>query len=351
MPHIIAMSGGVDSSAALLLSAASFSKDGLLGLTLALAPEESGEHATDLANIRDAAAVCEKIGVRHTSLYAYPQFSERVIDYFTAEYLAGRTPNPCVICNREIKFGFVADYADKIGAEKIITGHYARTEDVNGYVFVKKASDLAKDQSYVLAMLSQEQLRRASFPLGEMTKAEAREIAAEAGLINASRPDSQDICFIPDGDYVEFIKKRVGAPLEAGDYVDTRGNILGRHRGHLCYTIGQRKGLGISLGRHAFVLEKDAATNRVVLGDEADLMRTRVDLTGLNLPSDPRVLDGDVRCRAKLRYAHREADALFHRTGEDSGVLEFDRAVRAPSPGQFAVIYGDDLVLGGGIIA
>ncbi len=349
MPHLIAMSGGVDSSAALALSRRTLGDD-LTGITLALADEASPEHENDIRNIADAKSVCDNQGVPHIPLYAYPEFSARVIDYFTSEYLSGRTPNPCVICNREIKFGLIADYADKHGFEKIITGHYARLCESGGYTFIRKAADLSKDQSYVLAMLSQDQLRRAYFPLGEYTKAEVRDIAENLGFVNAQRRDSQDICFIPDGDYIRFISSRLGIFPEEGDYTDEYGKILGRHKGHWCYTIGQRKGLGISMGRHIFVLSKDAGKNRVILGDEDKLMKKTVPISGLNLPSDPHALDGDVRCAAKLRYAHREAAAVFHRTGEDSGILEFDEPQRAPSPGQFAVMYADDIVIGAGII-
>ncbi|MBE6542138.1 MAG: tRNA 2-thiouridine(34) synthase MnmA [Ruminococcaceae bacterium] len=349
MPHLIAMSGGVDSSAALYLAKQNLGED-LCGLTLALADENSPEHENDIKNIADAASVAENQGIRHTSLYAYPEFSRRVIDYFTREYLSGRTPNPCVICNREIKFGLLSDYAKEHGFDKIVTGHYARLVESDGYTFIKKAVDASKDQSYVLAMLSQDQLRRAHFPLGEYTKAEVREIAEKCGFVNAHRRDSQDICFIPDGDYVKFISQSRGISPEAGDYVDEDGKILGQHKGHWCYTIGQRKGLGISVGRHIFVLSKDAEKNRVILGDEDRLMKKTVEIDGVNLPSDPTALDGDVKCRAKLRYAHREADAVFHRTGEDSGVIEFSEPQRAPSPGQFAVIYSDDIVIGAGVI-
>lgn len=349
MPHLIAMSGGVDSSAALCLSREVLGAD-LTGITLALADANSPEHAIDLQNIADAASVCENQGVPHVSLCAYPDFSAKVIDYFTSAYLDGLTPNPCVICNREIKFGLLADYADAHGFDKVVTGHYARLAECGGYVFIRKAVDSSKDQSYVLAMLSQSQLRRAHFPLGEYTKAQVRAIAEECGFVNARRRDSQDICFIPDGDYVKFISKRLGISPESGDYIDECGKIIGRHKGHWCYTIGQRKGLGISAGRHIFVLSKDATSNRVILGDEDRLMKTRVPVKNLNLPSDPTALDGDVKCTAKLRYSHREAPAVFHRTSESSGILEFTEPQRAPSPGQFAVMYLDDVVIGGGVI-
>ncbi len=338
------MSGGVDSSVSLLLAKKMLGDDAL-GVTLDL----SGS-AADRENAVDAAAICEKLGVPHTALDATARFGEKVKNYFVSEYLAGRTPNPCVICNREIKLGLLSEFADRDGYSEIVTGHYARLEKIGGYTYIRKAADLSKDQSYVLAMLSQEQLARARFPLGELTKSEVRALAAEHGFASASRRDSQDICFVPDGDYVGFISRTLGVEPERGEYVDTAGNVLGGHRGQICYTVGQRKGLGISLGRHAFVLSKDAATNRVTLGDEAELYRREVKVAGLNLPSDPHALDGCVRCAAKLRYAHREAAATFTRTGEDEGVLLFDEAVRAPSPGQFAVMYSGEYVIGAGVI-
>jgi len=347
--HLIALSGGVDSSAALLLSKEKYGAD-LLGATLALADPASPEASADEKNIADARSVCEIGGIPHVPVYAHEEFRAAVMDYFAREYLAGRTPNPCVVCNREIKFGLLADFAARNGCEKIITGHYARLENRNGFITIRKAADITKDQSYMLAMLSQEQLRRAEFPLGIYTKAEIREMAGEAGLKTAQRKDSQDVCFIPDGDYVSFITRHTGETPVPGDYMDEAGNILGKHKGQWCYTIGQRKGLGISMGWHVFVLSKDAASNRVTLGDEAPLFRKTVHLSDIHAPSDPTWIMGDVPCRAKLRYAHREAEAVFHRTGDSEGVIEFTEPQRAPSPGQFAVLYKEDFVIGAGVI-
>ena len=353
MINIIAMSGGVDSSVSLLLSKKNFPQGSFIGVTLALAPENTTEHEADISNIRDASAVCAAQSVEHRAVFAHAEFKQAVIDYFTGEYLAGRTPNPCVVCNRDIKFGLLGDYADKIGADKIATGHYARLAQIGGYTYIRKAADITKDQSYMLAYLSQNQLKRAYFPLGELTKADVREIAEENKLVSARKKDSQDICFVPDGDYVATITKITGKSPVSGKYLDQNGKILGDHRGYWCYTIGQRKGLGIALGKHAFVLSKDATTNTVVLGDEADLFKKQVNISGLNLPSDPSALDGDVRCIAKLRYAHRGSECVIHRTSESTATLEFDEPQRAPTPGQFAVIYDADTgehVLGAGVI-
>ncbi|MBQ8370609.1 MAG: tRNA 2-thiouridine(34) synthase MnmA [Clostridia bacterium] len=348
--HLIALSGGVDSSAALLLSKEKYGTS-LLGATLALAAPGSHDADADAKNIADAAAVCETAGVNHTAVYAHDEFRAAVMDYFAREYLSGRTPNPCVVCNREIKFGLLADFAAQNGCDRVITGHYAKLENMNGYITIRKAADITKDQSYVLAMLTQDQLRRAEFPLGNYTKPEIREMAGAAGLKNAQRRDSQDVCFIPDGDYVSFITRHTGEIPVPGDYIDENGTVLGKHKGQWCYTIGQRKGLGISMGRHVFVLAKDAVTNRVTLGDEAPLFQKTVRITGVHAPSDPAWIANDVKCRAKLRYAHREADAVFHRTSEHDGVIEFAEPQRAPSPGQFAVLYSEDCVIGAGVIA
>ena len=342
---IIAMSGGVDSSVALLLTKEKLGRS-VVGVTLALT------EPTDERSLADARAVCERMNTRHEAVYAQKEFRERVVDYFVREYLDGRTPNPCVICNRDIKFGLLADYADEHGYDKIVTGHYARLEKVGDYMYIRRAADLAKDQSYMLAFLKQDQLTRACFPLGELTKTEVRAIAEEHGFVNAHKHDSQDVCFIPDGDYVGAIERITGQAPSPGDYVDKDGKIIGKHRGQWCYTVGQRKGLGIAMGKHVFVLSKNAAENTVMLGDEPDLMRTRVEVDGLSLPSDPHILDGEVRCMAKIRYAHRAAPARFCRTGEEGGVIEFDEPQRAPSSGQFAVVYDEsgEYVIGAGVI-
>ncbi len=349
------MSGGVDSSTALYLTKKNNPTDKILGVTLALTENCAG----DGDNIADAKAAAQSQGVEHTHLYAYPQFRQAVIDYFTSSYLAGLTPNPCVICNREIKFGLLLDYAIEQGFDRVATGHYVKTEQIGEYVYIKRARDLKKDQSYVLAMLSQSQLRRAYFPLGDLTKDEVKQIAAQQNLVaQKNRKESQDICFIPDGDYVSFMKNAGIILPSEGNYVDGGGKIMGKHKGHVNYTIGQRKKLGISVGEHIFVLSKDAEKNEVVLGSEDSLYKKQVHVTGLNLPSDPHALDGEVKVSAKLRYAHKPADAVFVRVDETSGILTFAEPQRAPSPGQFAVIYSEKaevdpeaVVLGGGVIA
>ena len=335
------MSGGVDSSAAASLIRENYPACG--GMTLSMLGG-----AGDESNARDAAQVCEKLGISHHTVDCRDIFRQAVMEYFADTYAKGLTPNPCVVCNREIKFGFLLDEAVKRGYDGVATGHYARICRQGERALVQKAADVYKDQSYVLAMLSPTQLRHCVFPLGEYSKPQVREIAAERGFVTARKSDSQDICFVPDGDYVGFLTRFTGESPSVGEYVDEDGRILGKHKGHQCYTIGQRKGLGISMGKHIFVLSKDAGTNRVVLGDEDRLMYTKVDCGELNLQAMDTLPDG-YRCKVKLRYAHKEAPARVWQ--RDSGItVEFDTPQRAPSPGQFAVLYEDDIVIGGAVI-
>lgn len=350
MKAIIAMSGGVDSSAALLLSVKKYGAENVCGVTLRLSEKGTDGEIADDRNCNDARAVCNTLGVPHRELYAYPQFSEYVIDYFTKAYFAGETPNPCVVCNRTVKFGLLYDYARENGFSKIVTGHYAVTTERDGVTYLSRAADMRKDQSYVLAMLSKEQISAADFPLGNMTKAEVRALAEEHGFVSAKRSDSQDICFIPNGDYAAFIKERCGVGDEYGDYVDENGRVLGRHKGQWQYTIGQRKGLGISMGRHVFVLSKDAESNRVTLGDEDALFKREVDITDVNYISGKSAIKMGGRYTAKLRYAHRAADVTVTENGFGGLRLTFDEPQRAPTPGQLAVVYSGDRVVCAGAI-
>ena len=349
MKALVAMSGGVDSSAAMLLSIEKYGRENVCGVTLKLAETGTEGAQADEKNCADAKNVCDLLGVPHRSVYAYPAFAECVIDYFTKEYFLGHTPNPCVVCNRTVKFGLLYDYAKEHGFEKIVTGHYAVTETTDGTAFLKRAADRKKDQSYVLAMLSQEQLAAADFPLGGMTKPEVRALAASHGFASASRSDSQDICFIPDGDYAGFLKNRCHLDNQPGDYVDETGRVLGTHKGQWQYTIGQRKGLGISMGKHVFVLHKDAAQNRVTLGDEDKLFKKEVTVTGINCISGRQYVRNGGHYTAKLRYAHQPAPVTVTLTGT-TALLTFDDPQRAPTPGQFAVVYDNDTVVCAGVI-
>ena len=346
MKTLIGMSGGVDSA----VTAALVSREmQAAGITLQLYDGDN----TDLIEkfIReagDAADVCEKLGIAHTVLNLKSEFNDFVIKYFIDEYIAGRTPNPCIQCNINIKFGAMLQYAQKNGFDKIATGHYARIEKCSDKYLLKKAIDVTKDQSYVLYGLTQDQLSRTVLPLGDYTKAQAREIATDLKLCVARKSDSQDICFVPDGDYAAFIEKNIGINFTSGDYLDLDGNVLGKHKGVIHYTIGQRKGLGIALGKHAFVLSKNADTNRVVLGDEEHLFYKTIEVSNVNIIAADS-LDG-TKAAGKLRYRHTEQPCIIHQTDKNTVILEFDTPQRAPSPGQAAVFYDGDIVLGGGTI-
>ncbi len=346
MKTLIGMSGGVDSA----VTAALVCKDGdAAGITLKL---YDGDNADLIAKFdreaSDAADVCKKLGISHTVLDLKSNFNDFVIKHFIDEYIAGRTPNPCIQCNIHIKFGAMLRFAQKSGFDSIATGHYARVEKCGERYLLKKALDATKDQSYVLYGLTQNELSKTVLPLGDYTKVQAREIAEEMQLCVARKSDSQDICFVPDGDYAAFIERNTGINFAAGDYLDLDGKILGKHKGVIHYTIGQRKGLGIALGKHAFVLDKNAETNEVILGDEEHLFYKQVEVSGVNIIA-ANSLDG-IRAAGKLRYRHTEQPCLIHQTAKNTVILEFDTPQRAPSPGQAAVFYDGDIVLGGGTI-
>lgn len=346
MKTLIGMSGGVDSA----VTAALVSRESdAAGITLKLYDGKIQEIIEKNAReAADAADVCKKLGIPHSVLDLKSEFNDSVIKYFIDEYIAGCTPNPCIQCNINIKFGAMLNYAEESGFDKIATGHYAKVEKCGDKYLLKKALDSTKDQSYVLYGLTQNQLSKTVLPLGDYTKSQAREIANDLQLCVARKSDSQDICFVPDGDYAAFISKTTGINFAEGDYLDLDGKILGRHKGVIHYTIGQRKGLGIALGKHAFVLSKDADTNQVVLGDEEHLFCKQVEVSGVNIIAADS-LNG-IRAAGKLRYRHTEQPCVIHETGKDSVILEFDTPQRAPSPGQAAVFYDGDIVLGGGTI-
>lgn len=338
---VVAMSGGVDSSAAALLLRET---GDCMGVTLTMFPA-----GPDDANAADARRVCGTLGIPHETWDAAAPFRRYVTDYFAGAYACGLTPNPCVLCNRYVKFGFLLDRARENGFDTVATGHYARLWRDGGKTLVRKAADEKKDQSYVLAMLTPAQLSHIAFPLGGLTKPEIRRIAEEAGLVTAYKSDSQDICFIPDGDYDAFLTRYTGIAAAPGDFLAPDGRILGRHRGQRRYTIGQRRGLGIALGCPMFVTAKNAAENTVTIDpDEGHLYRTRVTCRDFNNQTGETLPDG-MACRAKLRYAHREAPCRVWR--RDGGLLlEFDQPQRAPTPGQFAVLYDGEWMLGGAVI-
>ena len=338
---MIGMSGGVDSA----VSAYLLKRDGydVTGVTLRLC----GENESDAA---DAKTVAERLGVAHIVDDMSQKFKDGVVEDFIKSYKKGETPNPCIVCNKRIKFGAMLDYALERGMDYIATGHYARiVKNNDGRYLLLKALDESKDQSYVLYTLSQEVLSRVIFPLGEMTKGEARAIAEREELINARKRDSQDICFVPDGDYAAFIERYTGESFPKGSFVDLNGNVLGEHQGIIRYTIGQRKGLGIALGKPAFVCAKNVEENSVVLGENSDLFSKTLTAKDVNLISVERI-DSPMRVCAKVRYNQKEQPATVEMIGENRIKVEFDEPQRAISKGQSVVLYDGEIVVGGGII-
>ncbi len=349
-----AMSGGVDSSVtAWLLKEQGWQ---VTGVTLRLQdpnwlPEEAG--CGSAAELLEAKAVCDQIGIAHETWEATGDFGREVIDRFVAAYEAGNTPNPCVDCNRYIKFGRLLSGAKERGFDKVATGHYARVHfncKTNRYE-LWRAKDATKDQSYVLYALTQDQLAMLCLPLGDLTKEEARRLAADAGLSNARRPDSQDICFVPDGDYAAFIRRYTGKSYPPGDFVDLAGNCLGKHRGMICYTVGQRKGLGLAMGSPVYVCAKRMQENQVVIGTNADLFANSLVAEDLNFVSIP-PWQGELQVLAATRYrqALAKATAVLK---EDQLYLTFDTPQRAVTAGQSVVLYdaqnGERLLCGGKI--
>ena len=278
------------------------------------------------------------------------EFQKSVIEYFTKEYLAGRTPNPCIACNRYVKWEALLQRSLSIGADYIATGHYARIEHLpNGRYAIRRSATMEKDQTYALYNLTQEQLARTLMPVGEYSKDRIREMADEIGLLVAHKPDSQDICFVPDGDYASFIENTTDQVLQTGDFVTPEGKILGKHKGIIHYTVGQRKGLGLALGYPAFVLEIRPETNEVVIGTYEESLTYTVRANELNFMSVEQITE-PVRVFAKIRYNHKGAWCTVERTGEDEIVCTFDEPIRAATPGQAVVLYDGEYVLGGGTI-
>lgn len=343
----VAMSGGIDSAVAALIAIDRGYE--VSGATMRLCPKFINFVDLSDNDINDAAEVCRILGIEHRVYDMQELFKNTVIRDFIDTYYDGGTPNPCIVCNKTMKFGAFLDAELAKGADYIATGHYAQIEEKNGRFLLKKSGDVSKDQTYMLWSLSQHQLSHTIFPLGNMTKPEIRALGAARGFVIAHKSDSQDICFVPDGDYAGFLENAVGEKYPEGDYVDEYGNVLGKHKGVIHYTIGQRKGLGISMGRHIFVTKKDAETNRVTLADEDRLFTKKVVINNINLiPFDK--IEGKIRIKAKIRYRHAESDAYAEQTGADEITLTFDQPQRAPAKGQSAVMYDGDYVIGGGII-
>ena len=350
---VVGMSGGVDSSAtAALLLDQGFD---VVGITLKLWPQDCVSRAEDKCcgpqAVTDARAVCHKLGIPYYLIDEAEQFQAKVIQYFADEYKAGRTPNPCVMCNQNLKFGRLLDRADQLGAQFIATGHFARLEPSSDgtRTLLKRGRDLRKDQSYFLFSLRQDQLSRAMFPLGEKTKSDTREVARHCNLKTADKEESMEICFVPDNDYGRFLQQANLAQKHRGEIVDLHGHVLGHHDGIEFYTIGQRKGLGISSSRPLYVVELDAGQNRVVVGDDSALDRDeftvdRCNWIPFNTPPE------HLQVTAKIRYNHPGTAATVTPQPGGRATVKLHTPQRAITPGQAAVFYQDDLVLGGGWI-
>lgn len=349
---LIAMSGGVDSSlAAKIMKDRGFE---CIGCTMKLynnedAGVERSRTCCSLDDVEDARSVAYRLGMPFYVFNFTEEFKEKVICKFIECYEHGLTPNPCIDCNRFMKFGKLEERAGILGCSHVVTGHYARIEKQDGKYVLKKALDETKDQSYVLYSMTQNQLAHTLFPLGNLRKTEVRAIAAENGFINAQKPDSQDICFVPDGDYAGVIEKNTNKKYAPGDFVDNQGNVLGRHKGIIHYTIGQRKGLGISAPEPLYVCDICPESGNVILGKKADLLKTEADAEDFNWISGE-VPQDEVRCSVKIRYRQPEQKATVISTGENTVHIIFDEPQRAITPGQAAVIYDNDIVLGGGTI-
>lgn len=352
MKALIAMSGGVDSSlAAKLMKDKGFD---CIGCTMKLyhnedAGIESSRTCCSLDDVEDARSVAYKLGMPFYVFNFTDAFRDTVIRKFIESYENGITPNPCIDCNRYMKFDKLYERAKTLGCDYIVTGHYARIEEQAGKFVLKKALDETKDQSYVLYFMTQDQLVHTMFPLGSMQKTEVRAIAEESGFVNADKPDSQDICFVPNGDYASVIELKTGKESAEGNFVDKQGNNLGRHKGVIHYTIGQRKGLGVSSTEPLYVCNICPKDGNVVLGSNDDLFSREADVSDFNWISGE-VPGSEFRCKAKIRYRQPEQWVTVIPTGADTVHIVFDEPQRAITPGQAAVFYDGDTVLGGGTI-
>ena len=342
---LVGMSGGVDSSVAACLAL----EQGLdcTGGTMRL--HDFGCGGSD--DCADAQAVAEKLGIPHHTFEFHEEFDRHVIAPFVSCYEAGLTPNPCIRCNAHLKFGAMLDNALTLGFDYVVSGHYARIQKdpATGRYLLYKAKDESKDQTYFLACLNQRQLAHILFPLGELTKTEVRELAEAKGLVTARKRDSQDICFVPDGDYAAFLRRYTGKSYPEGDYLDLNGKVVGRHRGAVCYTRGQRKGLGLAMGAPVYVCRKDMAANTVTVGPNEALFSSALrakDWVWFPFP----VLEEPRKVTAKIRHSRQELEAVVYPEEKGFARVEFAQPQRAITPGQAVVLYDGELVVGGGTI-
>ena len=351
---LIAMSGGVDSSvAAFLTQQAGYSCIGAMMRLFDnnILPKGQDSACCSLDDAEDARSVARRLGFPFYVFNSKGDFEEKVISKFICCYECGATPNPCIDCNRYLKFDHLLRRALELGCSHVVTGHYARIrrDDSTGRYLLYRAADLSKDQSYVLYSLSQEQLAHTLFPLGEMSKSETRAIAEEQGFINARKHDSQDICFVPDGDYVAFMERYTGKHDEPGDFLDLQGNVVGRHKGAVSYTLGQRKGLGLAMGAPVYVCAKDMEANTVTVGPNEALFSTTLRANDWNWFPFPELTE-PLRVSAKARYNQPPQPATVYPEENGFARVIFDAPQRALTPGQAVVLYDGDLVVGGGTI-
>ncbi|MCD8380973.1 MAG: tRNA 2-thiouridine(34) synthase MnmA [Lachnospiraceae bacterium] len=349
---LVAMSGGVDSSvAAFLMKNAGYD---CCSVTMRLYRSldiglNQFHTCCSQSDIDDAADVAFDLDIPFEVLDYTQDFRTQIMEKFIRTYEEGATPNPCIDCNRFMKFRHLLDYASANGIAYVATGHYARVEEENGRFLLKKGCDPSKDQSYVLYMLTQEQLKHIRLPLGNLTKDQVRKIAEQNGFVNARKHDSQDICFVPDGDYASFMERYTGQKFTPGDFLDEEGNVIGRHRGAARYTLGQRKGLGLAMGEPVYVCAKNMAENTVTVGRESSLFHSHLIADELNwIPFD--MLPEGMRVNVCTRYHAKERTAVASMTEDGRLLLDFDELQRAMTPGQSVVLYDGDLVLGGGTI-
>jgi tRNA-specific 2-thiouridylase len=343
---LIAMSGGVVSAvAATLMQEAGYE---CIGATMKLV-NSGGSRCCSLEDVNDARAVAWKLGIPHYVLNCTGDFTRHVIEPFVESYEKGETPNPCIECNRYLKFSLLIRRALELEAEKLVTGHYARIEKSGDRWLLKKGTDPRKDQSYVLYMMDQQALSRTAFPLGTLTKAEVRELAAARGLVNAEKEESQDICFVERGDYAAFIESYTGRPSPEGDITDSGGKVLGRHWGLIRYTLGQRRGLGVACNVPVYAAAKNIVTNTLVVGGESSLYSASFTARQINLIACENLFQPQ-RLKVKIRYLQKEQWAQVEQTGPDTIRVMFEEPQRAITPGQAAVLYDGDTVVGGGTI-